>query len=358
VTLTTNPVQGTGMTFSGTPPPNPVPTIAQGLIETWMNANLSQFNYVFATINVASKIDTGQFTCLNPTTVGYAFAPSAPGGDGTFAVLAMTGGDSATGLPYSVSPNAIPAGAPSGFLVSSRQFLTYMLLPSLPVAFPKAPPNTFALISDSVIQNNQSFDIDFQVGSKTYTASVAANSCSYTITGTELTIVMTGMSVLYSPGIHINIDFKDTTTVTLYQKPDGTSVLIFQGSNQSINHTVTQEDWVTGVTVTASIVASIIAGSLGFYGSFEKLTAAGLSQATAKALAALIAVFAGAAAAAFANIATYIGLIADGEFNKLPSLDPVIANAFGQVQWPTSSGFKLLSSGLAGSWQLGIDPGF
>jgi Clostridium P-47 protein len=349
-------VQAANITFSGAAPKNPVPAVTEGLLAQWLNANLNQFNSVFATVNIASKVDSGPLAWMNPTSVGYAFAPPVqPGADGTFAVLAMVLGDSAQGLPYQVSPNAIPSTAPSGYLISAQQFLGNMLLPGLSGAFPNAPAGTFALTASTVIQNSQAFSISFQANGTTYTGNIAATNFNCSISGTQLVFSITGIDVLYSPGIHVNIDYNESLTVGLTKNPDGTSSLSLQQTQLSVTHTVTEEQWVQGIVIAANIVAAIIAGALAF-GSKERFAKLVTSKVAAWSLAILCGVLTGGIVAALVNIPSYLGLIADGKLNQLPALDPVIRSAYGQVQWPDSSGFTLISSGLAGSWQLGVNP--
>lgn len=113
--------------------------LIMGLAQTWLNdgENLKKFAHTFASVNLNAKADVGEFQWMRPTHVSYAVADQDSVSSGIFAVLCMTDDRSADKLFHQVSPNAIPEGKRSAFLISKERFLARMLMPGIATMFTK-----------------------------------------------------------------------------------------------------------------------------------------------------------------------------------------------------------------------------
>ena len=110
------------------------------LFADWINTveNLQGFNHAFCAVNLNAKATEGQFQWLMPVHMSYAVSQGPTPDTGIFAVLCMTGapGDQRP-IPESqdISPNAIPTGTNSAFLISKERFLSKLVMPGLSSQF-------------------------------------------------------------------------------------------------------------------------------------------------------------------------------------------------------------------------------
>lgn len=118
-------------------------------MQTWFNDNLSDFEHVFATVNLNRTADEGQFAWLLPTYTSYAYIDGATLDDSILGILCMTDGRSADGLDQEISPNAIPAGSRAGFLIAPERFIVEMLWPSMPHVYEGVKTSDFAPRTDA-----------------------------------------------------------------------------------------------------------------------------------------------------------------------------------------------------------------
>jgi len=113
------------------------------LFADWINnvENLQKFNHVFCAVNLNAKAARGAFQWLMPVHLSYAVSAGPTPETGTFAVLCMTGTpDDRRPVPSTqdISPNVIPPGQNSAFLISKERFMAKMLMPGVQSMF--APP--------------------------------------------------------------------------------------------------------------------------------------------------------------------------------------------------------------------------
>ncbi len=128
-------------------------------LQSWLCANLMQFDYTFASVDLNLKADHKQFQWLTPTKTSYAVAEpkDSPTVDNcAFGVLSMTENRDNPNLSHELSTDAIPKGADAGFLIATSRFLEKLVLAGLPALFRGKPSlDSFTLSNDGTqIANN------------------------------------------------------------------------------------------------------------------------------------------------------------------------------------------------------------
>ena len=93
----------------------------ESAVSTWFAANIVEFTYVFATIELSRDSGANRPAWLLPTYAHWAYTDS--GADGILGILCMTESRSPEGLTPEVSPNAIPGGSQAGFLLAHDLFV-------------------------------------------------------------------------------------------------------------------------------------------------------------------------------------------------------------------------------------------
>ena len=119
-------------------------------LQEWLNANLSSFGHVFATVNLHKMVTDAAFHWLQPTYVSYVFAASRNPQKSIFAILCRTGDRPADALIEQVSPSVIPPGASAGFLLSPERMTTEMIAPALPNVYKALKPKDLDVDEDAL----------------------------------------------------------------------------------------------------------------------------------------------------------------------------------------------------------------
>lgn len=133
--------------------------------------NASQLNYVFASV---LPVPTGQNSdWLTPQSLAYAYQQPGDNTLGGLAVLGVLDGTDISNLPRYFDSNLL-VGKDFGFVLSAKQFLLNVIIPTLPQAFGgNSNYNDFALNGNSGITLSQSFNLNsVEVGLISYTPNV------------------------------------------------------------------------------------------------------------------------------------------------------------------------------------------
>jgi hypothetical protein len=144
-------------------------------------------------------------------------------------------------------------------------------------------------------------------------------------------------------------------------RPDGSKTLWFKPTNQIVTHTIRKEDWVEALKITADIVAGIVlaAVGLGAGGKFVgALVAKGLSLIASRMILAVLMGLTSGIAYVLINMAKWIAMANDNNFNVFPPIDELLAKGLSRIEWPDSSGFKVRSVDLRKSLRIGLEPQF
>jgi len=319
--------------------------LMSGLLATWFNANLSAFTHVFNTVTINRIVDQAQFQWLTPTHTSYAYANGPTDEDCIFGVLCMTQNRPDGDIASQLSPNAIPPGARSGFLISRERFLEEMVLPALPTAFPGSSASDFAMSSDKTAV--------ISVASVN-TKSVECAGITYQPVVTSLSISVDGEEIVVSSVTRTDIALGtySEVTVTSYQrlkvatKPDGSQTLVYEQTRAPIQDHCT-ESTADGeaLKIILEIAAAVIAVVLTVLTDGAFLIVALI----------ILSLLVGLMEALPALIANAVGnQVSDAS----PSLALLVSNSTAPIRWPGGSDFVLTSAAMNDSLQLGGNPGF
>jgi hypothetical protein len=377
----------------------------RGLLETWLNANLDQFNAVFASVDLDADYVHEGLKWLTPSFKGYAVAEPTQNAtltNSVFGVLCLIDGtNEPPGLVWQISPFVIPAGANAGFVISEEKFLEHMMLAAVPAMFQgiKDDPADQHFVIDNGgtrIRNKgtvQLLPVKLKKG-KTVEPTVSDGNFTIQLDQAELELGITDMQFEYSPGITVHLNYTGRTTISLDTEHEilQMSAVIQSGSGSvEISKGLEIAEIVLGV---ASIVLAVVGGlggavgrsasaavetaTTGTLGAAEAVgeDAAQAANATVSACRGLIngtpaevseiaarcfAVAKVAAIGAFATtlmpaIAQIINAVAEGDYQSMPKITDLTSSAVGKtVIWPEQVGtFNLQSAGLNGAFQFGL----
>ncbi|MCO6010408.1 TULIP family P47-like protein [Actinoallomurus purpureus] len=126
------------------------------LLSTWFNANIAEFNHVFASLDLTPLVSADdKYAWMKPTATSYAVTDQGTMDSSVFGVLTMALGNPPSDN-HQVSPYAIPAApAQAGFLISGPMFMQNMMLPGAMAIFNNAPASSFDIDNDGLtVRNN------------------------------------------------------------------------------------------------------------------------------------------------------------------------------------------------------------
>ncbi len=326
-------------------PPFVQKALMMGVLQYWFNENLDSFSQTFSAVTLNRKVDKKQFEWLAPTHTGYAVAKGATLNDSVLGVLCMTQGRSAKGLAAQISPNAIPVGGRSGFLIARERFLEEMVLPSLPKAFPGSTHADFAMSSDKtkVVNTNP-------VKTKT----VEHMGTTYHPVVHTLEIYVQGEEIVVHTITRTDIALGSysETTVTTFQKlkvankPDGTQTLVYETSSKPIkDHTVKTTASGKTLKIILEIAAAIVTIVL-------TIATDGAFLVIALIISSLLVGLLEAIPKLIANV------VGNKVSNDSPSLALLVLNSTAPITWPDGGDYELTAAGLNDSLQLAGNPGF
>jgi Clostridium P-47 protein len=317
------------------------------LLEQWMNANLQDFQHVFATVDIATEEATGDFAWLAPTSTSYAYLDNDDINYALLGILSMTENRSPEEAVQSIGADAIPTNARASFNLSLERVMSKMILPALPLEFTHAPAGTFTLSGDATqIVAGQSFDLDqVKVGAINYTPNVTNFSIAF-VNGELQTSIQVHTPI--SPGIDAYFSGTYYTTMSLATKSDGTQSLTWnQAQNPVTNSWYTVANW---ITITEAIVSLILAVAGAVVGGVA-------TSVTNTVVKVLIAVLVGGVVGAIVFVLTQIpNWIAGSVPEQAPSVSGLTDGATKPQKWADSTEFQITTAVLNGGMQLGGSP--
>lgn len=375
------------------------------LLETWLNANLEDFNHTFATVNMNTEFANAGVAWLQPSHIGYAVAEpelNPTPENSVFAVLCLIDGEqSATGLVEQVSPYAIPPGAQGGFVIAPEKFLQHMMLATVPFMFQGVstkPADEYFQIDNAGtrISNTQPLTMaktKLENGN-IVEPTVKAGDFTIQIDTTELVITATAMTFEYSPGITVSLNYTGRSKLS-YDATKGILDLAVTTQNGSGSVSISKGLQIAEIVLS---LASIVLAAVGAVGGVVGRTAnSAVTTATEAALGAAKAEGEDAAAIENLNVTALRGLIsgtpaevtqiagrfiavakvagigafattlmpaiteilqavADGDYQSMPKITDLTDAAIGEaIQWPTTiPNLTLSTAQLNGAMQFGL----
>jgi hypothetical protein len=329
----------------GGPKPYTVPNaLMMGALTQWFVENMATFEHVFSTIDLNLLADKASLQWLQPTNTSYAYADGKTDATSTFGVLTMTGKRSMANLSQEISPDAIPEGQQSGFLISSELFLKKSVLPGLPYAFKKATQSDFQLVENGTeVVKAPGVTVELKsIKYKDLSYQPYLESLSVQVLDTEIVSTLQ-VKIEVSPGIEVYIDITNYQTLELVQKSDGTQTLGYR-QTRPMKHTYTKKV-APGVTI-AVVLLELVVALVGFIilgpvGELVDLILIAIITVI------IIGVIEGVEL-------TIEDVVTKGVAEAMPPFNPLVYAATDPITWPTQkSRFTLASVCLNGAVQLG-----
>jgi hypothetical protein len=263
-----------GFTFDPASPWSKSSDPITSALQTWLEANLQDFNHVFSVVVVNDTADQGSFQWLKPTKIGYAVNTpvDAAVDDYVLGVLAMTEGRDDPNLSYVVSPNIIPAGANAGFLIAQERFLEKIFMPGVYLLFQNASTADFDTTNDgATITNIQPLAFQkFTLEDGTVIADAAIDTGGFTLTAFDQTLELQFSNLKFSwkGGYIVHLTYTGASQLYL---DTGNHLQMRQTGTPSLNTIVTKttrEQWselVVGIVegIGLSILGALVGGALG-----------------------------------------------------------------------------------------------
>ncbi|MER6075951.1 TULIP family P47-like protein [Streptomyces sp. NPDC001817] len=324
-----------------------VANVLQQILQQWFNANLDQFQHVFATVNLGQEEASGDFKWLNPTETDYAYIDNADINKALLGVLCMTENRSSLGAVQEIAAGSIPPGSRASFNMSLERFMSKMVLPSLPAEFPHAGTNVFQLgNNDTQIAATSGFDLDpVSVAGTNYTPAVT--SYRMTLNGSTMETYLY-IHTPISPGIDAYCEITYYNTMALATKSDGSQSLTWiqaQPTDKKTWYTVAS-GLVIAEVVIDTILAVIGAVVSGIVATVERVI-----------VRVLIGLLVGGVVAAVAKVLELTPeWIAGSVPDAVPSVNALVDGATKTTRWADSTDFKITEVVLNGGLQLGGNP--
>ncbi|WUR15894.1 TULIP family P47-like protein [[Empedobacter] haloabium] len=389
----------------------------RGALQDWLNANLSQFNHVFAVVDLNTALDpSDSFAWLKPTHVGYAIYTEniASPDDYVFGVLAMTENRPGLNLSPQIDPGIIPAGADAGFLIAAPRVVDKMFAPQIETLFDGASPDDFDRQDDGMtIVNVARLEFtDFTLEDGTVIDDAGLDAAGFTMSiGTGyVQIRFSGLKFTWQDKYNVVVNYASTSQLST---DSNGHLQLTQTTAPSVSVNVTETDaqkwreiWESiGISVAVAVVGAVLgaaaeaglaraAASSGAEASTNGVvniemqtilngmtpqqvmagevtalrtairalqepeapqTFAGLFRAASwKLLGTVIGAVIGAGVA---GIVTALQAYADENSEDMPTLDSFGEQATSNVKWTGASGYCLQSAVLRGALQLALVKG-
>ncbi len=322
---------------SVTPPSRQAKNALELAIGDWCNAHLSDFEHVFAVVDLNDQIATGQFAFCKPRVTSYAFIDDGTFDGSVLGVLCMTSADPPP-TEQQVCNAAIPAGSESAFLIGSHRLLLDLLKPSFLELWPNLKPEQLVLATDGKsLQLAEHVTVDLPPvtpsGSSTsYTPSL--QSFSVTLDVNELT-VQSYTEVEIESGVYATCAATLWYTIGLTTTSSGKQTLTFSQSQTPSIHHGTRSTSNAELTEKILEIAGVVLGILAM------VLTDGASLIVSALLIGLL-------------VGQYIDhQIVRDHMDDAPAVDLLVMNATQPIQWPDSTTFRLNFAGLNDSLQLG-----
>ena len=368
------------------------------LLQLWLEANLAQFNYVFATVNLTPSFPTqpnADFSWLTPSWYSYAVAEPAlnPTVDNcVFAILCLIDGTQ----PFTTGSASLQqcySCRREGRVPDSAQHFSethYARCGSADVLRAIGRGCPCELYDRQQWHENHSttdqtlLPLSMDQGI-TVTPSVSAGNFTVSIIGAELMLNISDMKFNWSPGIDVHLGYTGYVSVG-FEATLGH--LVFKLDQQTAPAPIAvNQAWLNDVNISIGVIGAIasLLGGIGGAVQIMKTPVAAVAQAgaanagaaaaaaanvaqnvnqaatlSARAVAFLkVAAFmalGGAAAAMPVTITAILDAIATGNYSAVPKLADLANVAVGEVvTWPSSVGsYKLQSAQLNNALILGL----
>ena len=327
-----------------TPPPSGIVTqaVIQSVFQEWGNANLGQFNHIFAVVDLNRLVDQGQWGFVTPNYTSYAYLDGKTLDDSLFSVLSMTGDRTGTDLNEQVAFNAIPSDSIAGFLISQARTLYDLVRPAVMQAYSgltdsnflmNASQETLYLTDDTSVSLKPVSHNGSTYYPKLTNLSLQSNGSLFTLNSHTTTEIVAGITA--------ECQATHWYTLQLGTSSKGQTLTFTEFQSPNIVHSISQSPGSHLTQIIIDIVLAVVLIILTILTDGAALIVGGLA------------------------IGLLLGadqivppLIEQVNKDDSPAIDLLQVNAVDPITWPNSKVFQLKYGQLNMSLQLGGDPGF
>ncbi len=308
------------------------------LIGAWLNANISDFSHVFATVNLNRKADK-EYQWMQPTSTAYAYSDVGYQAEGVLAILNMTEGRSSSGLQQQISSSILEKEQQAAFLISSARLIEKFILPTLPKVFPGSKVDDFEISKDGLSIHNKS-SVPYKVKDK-------KNNTSHDVTLETLQVTMGGTFLRFEavtcapiiPGIKAMCHTINALSIKLAQKADGKpgeQTFTFEDAEPPLtNHWLDKDPAIAVTEEILTIVAIIVTLIIIFVTD-----------------GAAILIVAGIIGVVLGTMMITEGVVGLVDKDNGPAIGKAVLNATAPICWKDADDFKVTKGSLNGSLQL------
>lgn len=317
--------------------------VLQQVLQEWGNTNLSEFNHVFAVVNLNRLVDAGKWAFVNPHYTSYAYLDDGKSVDSSlFGVLCMTGDREGNANNSQVAFNAIPNGSVAGFLISQARTLYDLVRPAIMQTYTGLTDSNFLMDSgQQTLYLTHGTSVDLKPvehkGSTYYpkltNLTVKSNGSLFTLNSHTETEVVAGITAI--------CEATHWYTLELGSSSNGQTLIFKTYQDPVITHSISQSEGSHITQIIIAIVAAIALIILAILTDGAALIVGGLA----------IGLLLGADQIVPA-------LIEKVNTDDSPALDLLQVNAVDPITWSDSKDFKLTYGQLNMSLQLGGNPQF
>lgn len=316
-------------------------SILKGQFDMWLNKpeNLAQFNTIFATvmINQMGEIPD-EFKWLIPSYTSYAYTDLGDEESSIFGVLCMTNNADPSKLPNQLPAISLEAENNALFVLSREALVREQILPNLPLVFEGSTSEDFSVDDTGLIITAKNIKLDsVRYGLIDYYPELK----DFEIAFDENFIMSTSkIDTEISPGIVCHTTIVTKQTLYMDYNDNGEKIMAYKELEEA--QVTNDVEVAPGIIITEII--------LGIIGAVIALIAAAIGGLVAFIVVGIIVLLVvGAIAAIIHGIIAKV--IADGIKKAMPSIDPMVKVAAGQVKWPfcCKEGLDLTDIVYAGS---------
>jgi|GEM_PF-1503526 len=299
-------------------------TIVEVALSQWLNDNLDQFAYVFASVNLANTVSKDAFGWLKPTYASYAFQSGNDQTDPQLAILCMSEQRPASHLYSVVADGALTQDEDSGtFIISGTRLLDQMIRNALPTAFKGLKRSDGVLSKDGrALTVNKTVHLT-QVSHDGDHYDAELMHLGVNLDGEHL-IVESHTETKVSPGVYSECSARSRFTLGLMELPDGNRTLHYELVDEATHHSTrhsTAVEIVKWILIVVGVIVGVVAAIL----------TGGAAGILAAALVALV----------FGVLQYLPDMIAAINKNNAPPIDLLATNATDPIRWRSSTGFRL-----------------
>jgi hypothetical protein len=208
--------------------------VLDSIFKNYFNANINQFNHVFAVMNLNEVADQDGFQWLKPTAFQYAVASPEDGSidNSAFGLIAMVQGNPIQPtMQQAVDVRALanlPAGANSAFVISETMVAQNMLRRGAISTIQGSTAADFGFSADglSVTNVNDLVWGNFQTEHGVISPRIAKNNFTLRADDTYIYLEITNANYETSPGVTIHMNLTQKFTYSTVQAKNGNYVFI------------------------------------------------------------------------------------------------------------------------------------